>query len=83
MTSERSDPPYPDRDAWPRYWRTIRTAAVWLLVIVVIIGGGALLPRPAELMPQIAVEAAIGALAAVVATFLSNRVNAWWLERHP
>jgi hypothetical protein len=74
-------PEYPDRDEWPRYWDTIRAAVVWLLVAVVIVGGGALLPRPDGRMPQIAADVLIGILVLVVATFVATRVNAWWKER--
>jgi len=73
---------HPDRDAWPGYWRGIRTAGVWLAVIAVIVGGGSLLPRPDDQLPRIAVDVAIGVVAAVVATFLASRVEAWWGERH-
>jgi hypothetical protein len=75
--------PHPDRDAWPGYWRGIRKAGVWLAVIIVIVGGGTLLPRPDDQVPRVAVDVAIGLLAAVVATFLASRVEAWWGERHP
>ncbi len=72
---------YPDREAWPGYWRAIRTAAVWLLVGVLIVGGGAFLPRPGGLFASFAMELLIGLAAVAVATFLSNRVDAWWRKR--
>lgn len=74
-------PGYPDRDEWPRYWDAIRTAAIWLLVAIVIVGGSALLPRPDGLVPQVAVDVAIGIVVIVVATFVASRVTAWWKER--
>lgn len=74
---------YPDREAWPKHWRAIRTAAVWLLAISAIVGGGALLPPPNGLSLQIAMEVAIGLTAAVVAMFLACRVIAWWGRRRP
>ena len=78
-----SGDPYPDRDEWPGYWRGIRTAGVWLAVIIVIVGGGSLLPRPDEHLPRIAVDVAIGLTAAAVATFLASRAESWWRARHP
>jgi hypothetical protein len=75
------DDTYPDREAWPAYWRAIRTAAMWLLVAVVIVGGGAFLPRPEGFMAEIAMDVLIGFCVVVVATFLATRVNAWWQER--
>lgn len=75
--------PYPDRDAWAGYWRAIRTAGVWLAVIIVIVGGGSLLPRPDDNLQRIAVDVAIGITTAVVATFLASRVESWWRARHP
>jgi hypothetical protein len=74
---------YPDRDDWPAYWRAMRTAAVWLVVIVIIVGGGTLLPRPDGLLSAIAVEALIGLLVVLVATFLARHVNAWWDRPEP
>jgi hypothetical protein len=82
VTGGRDAEPYPDRAAWPGYWRTIRTATVWLLVAAVIVGGGSFLPRPDELLPRIVVAVVIGFLVVVVAAFLAGRVNAWWQERH-
>ncbi len=75
------DERHPDRASWPAYWRGIRTATVWSLVIAVIVGGGALLPRPEGLAPGIAIEALIGLVATFLATFLANRVDAWWDAR--
>ena len=74
---------YPDRAAWPGYWRAIRTALAWLVAVVVIIGGGALLPRPDGLAGRVAMEVLIGLVAAGVATFLAARVNAWWDRQRP
>ena len=71
-----------DRATWPAHWRAIRTAAVWLVIVVVIVGGGAFLPRPDALLPRIAMEALIGLAAVVVASSLADRVNAWWERRH-
>jgi hypothetical protein len=73
--------PYPDRDDWPAYWRAIRTAAVWAVVIVLIVGGGAVLPRPDAPLPAIAVEVLIGVAVVTVATVLARRVNDWWERR--
>jgi hypothetical protein len=70
-----------DREEWPRYWRAIRTAVVWLLVVVVIVGGGAFLPRPEGVVPRVAMEFLIGFAVVLVATLLAKRVNAWWEER--
>ncbi len=72
---------YPDREAWPGYWRAVRTAAVWLLVGLVVIGGGTFLPRPDDVLARFVMEALIGLAAVAVATFLSNRVDAWWQKR--
>ena len=68
----------PDRERWPEYWRMIRTVAVWLVTIVVVVGFGAFLPRPDGVVPGIAVGALIGPAVVVVATTISRRVDAWW-----
>jgi hypothetical protein len=78
-----SHEPYPDREDWPAYWRVMRTAAVWLLVIAVIVGGSAYLPRPDGLLPRIAVEVLIAVLVVMVGRFLASRVNAWWESHQP
>lgn len=80
MTNRGADD-HPDRESWPGYWRTIRTAVVWLLVVVVIVGGGAFLPRPQDVVPRVAMEFVIGFAVVLVATLLAKRVNAWWEER--
>ena len=82
VTDGRGDDSHPDRAAWSGYWRAIRTAAVWLLVAVVIVGGGALLPRPDGFLPRIAMESLIGLAVAVLATYLARHLNAWWEARH-
>ena len=81
MSGRVSREPYPDREDWPAYWRAIRTAAVWMVVIVILVGGGALVPRPDGLLPRIAMDVLIGLLVVAVATFLVRRVNDWWERR--
>jgi hypothetical protein len=76
-----STEPYPDRDAWPGYWRAIRTAGAWMIVIVIVFGIGAFIPRPEGRLPAIAIEMVIGLLIAVIATTFARRVNAWWDRR--
>lgn len=78
----RADDTYPDREAWPGYWRAIRSATAWLLAGVVIVGGGPLLPRPDDVLSRVAMEVLIALVAVVVAWFLAARANAWWDERH-
>jgi hypothetical protein len=82
VMDREGDDGYPDRQAWPGYWRAIRTAAVWLLVGLVVIGGGAFLPRPDGLLARFVMEALIGLAAIALATFLAARANAWWDRKH-
>jgi hypothetical protein len=81
VTSDRGDDAHPDREAWPGYWRAVRVAVVWLLVAVVIVGGGAFLPRPEGVVPRVAMEFLIGFAVILVATLVAGRVNAWWEAR--
>ena len=83
MSGHASREPYPDREDWPVYWRAMRTAAVWLLVIAVIVGGTTHLPRPDGLLPRIAMDVLIAVLVVTVGRFLASRLNAWWETRQP
>ncbi len=79
--SDQGHDAHSDREAWPGYWRAIRVASVWLLVVVVIVGGGTFLPRPDGVLPRVAMEFLIGFAVILLATLLASRVNAWWEER--
>ena len=69
---------HPDRERWPHYWRMVRTLAVWLVTIAVVVGFGALQPRPDGAAPVIAVDVLIGLAVLLIATVVSGRVEAWW-----
>jgi hypothetical protein len=73
--------PHPDRERWPAYWRAIRTVAIWLVIAVVVVGGGTTILRPADDLGGIAVRFAIGVVAALVSTVLARLVNDRWDRR--
>jgi hypothetical protein len=73
--------PYPDRDQWPVYWRAIRTAVVWLLTAIVVVGGGITILEPADDLTGLAARFGIGLVAVTVSTWLARLVNDRWDRR--
>lgn len=68
---------HPDRAEWPRYWRAIRLAAVWVVTVLVVVGATSFLPRPDSLPTRIAMELIIGVAVVSLATRLARRTEAW------
>lgn len=75
------DEPYPDRDAWPGYWRAIRTFAAWAAASILVIGGSSFITRPEELIPRLAFDALTGVCLLAVGTAAARWLNAWWETR--
>lgn len=72
---------YPDRAEWPRYWRMIRSGVTALVVIVVVVGGAAFLPRPSDPVWRGVTGAAVAIVAALASAAAIRAVNAWWARR--